>query len=54
MNNKQYNELLEYLLKRQLLKEVNEIYKKWISQFRKQNNYIYVKERQLVPQYELS
>ncbi len=54
MNNKHYNELLDYLLKRQLLKKVDETYEKWVSQFRKQNNHIYVKERRLVPHYELS
>ena len=45
MNNEQYNELLEYLLKGQLSKEVDETYKKWASQFREQNNHIYVEER---------
>src|SRR6266498_5932907 len=54
MDNEQYNELLEYLLKEQLSKEANETYEKWASQFRKQNNHIYVKERRLVPRYELS
>ncbi len=44
MDNEQNNELLEYLLKGQLLKEANKIYEKWVSQFREQNNHIYVKE----------
>ena len=44
MDNEQYSELLEYLLNGQLLKEVDETYEKWASQFREQNNYIYVKE----------
>ncbi len=44
MDNKQYNELLEYLFKRQLLKEADEMYEKWASQFREQNNHIYVEE----------
>ena len=45
MDNEQYSELLEYLLNRQLSKEVDETYEKWVSQFRKQNNHIYVEER---------
>ncbi len=45
MDNEQYNELLEYLLKEQLSKEANETYEKWASQFRKQNNHIYVEKR---------
>ena len=53
MDNEQYSELLEYLLKKQLLKEADEAYEKWTSQFREQNNHIYVEERQLVPRYEL-
>src|SRR6266498_1214622 len=53
MDNEQYSELLEYLLKGQLLKGVDETYEKWASQFREQNNYIYVKEQQLVSHYEL-
>ncbi len=44
MDNEQYSDLLEYLLKGQLLKEEDETYKKWVSQFREQNNHIYVKE----------
>ncbi len=44
MDNEQYSELLEYLLKEQLLKETDETYEKWASQFRKQNNHIYVEE----------
>ena len=44
MDNKQYSELLEYLFKGQLPKEMNETYEKWASQFRKQNNYIYMDE----------
>ena len=44
MDNKQYSELLEYLLKGQLSEEADETYEKWASQFRKQNNHIYVKE----------
>ncbi len=43
MNN-EYNELLEYLLKGQLPKEADETYEKQASQFREQNNHIYVKE----------
>ena len=35
MDNEQYNELLEYLLKEQLSKKMDKIYKKWVSQFRK-------------------
>ena len=54
MDNEQNNELLEYLLKGQLLKEANKIYEKWVSQFREQNNHIYVKEWRLIPQYKLS
>ncbi len=54
MDNKQYSDLLEYLLSRQLSKEADETYEKWASQFREQNNHIYVEERWLVPRYELS
>ena len=54
MNNEQYSELLEYLLNRQLPEKVDETYEKWASQFREQNNHIYVEERRLVPRYELS
>src|SRR6266540_2618734 len=54
MNNEQYSELLEYLLTGQLPKEADETYEKWASQFREQNNHIYVEERRLVPRYELS
>src|SRR6266498_3239154 len=54
MDNKQYSELLKYLLTGQLPKEEGETYEKWASQFREQNNYIYVKERRLVPCYKLS
>src|SRR6266540_1027660 len=54
MDNEQYNELLEYLLNGQLSKEADETYEKWASQFREQNNHIYVEERRLVPRYELS
>src|SRR6266540_3984664 len=54
MDNEQYSELLDYLLKGQLSKEKDEIYEKWASQFREQNNHIYVEERRLVPCYELS
>src|SRR6266540_4248612 len=54
MDNKQYNELLEYLLNGQLPKEADETYEKWASQFREQSNHIYVEERRLVPHYELS
>ena len=45
---------MEYLLNRQLPKEADEAYRKWASQFREQNNHIYVEERRLVPRYELS
>ncbi len=45
MENEQYNDLLEYLLSGQLPKESDETYEKWASQFRKQSNHIYVKER---------
>ncbi len=45
---------MEYLLNRQLPKEADEAYRKWASQFREQNNHIYVEERWLVPRYELS
>ncbi len=44
MDNEQYSELLEYLLKGQLPKEANETYEKWVSQFREQSNHIYVEE----------
>ena len=44
MDNKQYNELLEYLLKGQLPKKADKTYEKWASQFREQSNHIYVKE----------
>jgi len=54
MDNEQYSELLEYLLKGQLSKEADETYEKWASQFREQNNHIYVEERQLIPHYKLS
>src|SRR6266498_2806579 len=54
MDNEQYSELLEYLLTRSLPKEADETYEKWASQFREQNNHIYVKERRLVPRYEFS
>ncbi len=30
------------------------MYEKWASQFKEQNNHIYVKERKLIPRYELS
>ncbi len=45
MDNEQYSELLEYLLKGQLPKEVDKTYEKWTGQFKEQNNHIYVKER---------
>ena len=45
MDNEQYNELLEYLLNGQLPQDVDETYGKWASQFREQNNHIYVEER---------
>ena len=45
MDNKQYSELLEYLLNGQLPQDVDETYGKWASQFREQNNHIYVEER---------
>ena len=54
MDNEQYSELLDYLLKGQLSQGADEPYEKWASQFREQNNHIYVEERQLVPRYELS
>ncbi len=54
MDNEQYSELLEYLFNGQLSKEADETYEKWASQFREQNNHIYVKEWQLVTRYELS
>src|SRR6266508_6206967 len=54
MNNEQYSELLEYLLTGQLPKEADETYEKWVSQFRKQSNHIYVEDRRLIPRYELS
>ena len=54
MNSEQYSDLLEYLLIGQLPKEVDETYEKWASQFKEQNNYIYVEERRFVPCYELS
>ncbi len=54
MDNEQYNELLEYLLNRQLSKEADETYIKWASQFREQNNHIYMEERRLVSHYKLS
>ncbi len=54
MDNEQYSELLEYLLKGQLPKEADETYEKWASQFREQNNHIYVEKRRLVPHYKLS
>ena len=54
MDNKQYSDLLDYLLKGQLLKETDETYEKWVSQFKEQNNHIYVEERWLVPHYKLS
>ena len=44
MDNEQYSGLLEYLLNGQLPKEADEIYEKWASQFREQNNHIYVEE----------
>ncbi len=44
---------MEYLLKDQLLKEEDKIYKKWASQFKEKNNYIYVKEWWLISRYEL-
>ncbi len=53
MDNEQYSKLLEYLLKGQLSKETDEIYEKWISQFREQNNHIYMEEQRLMPHYEL-
>ena len=43
MNNEQYSDLLDYLLKGQLPKE-DETYEKWASQFREQNNHIYVEK----------
>ncbi len=45
---------MEYLLTGQLPKEADETYEKWASQFREQNNHIYVEERRLVPRYKLS
>ncbi len=45
MDNEQYNELLKYLLIGQLSKEADKTYEKWASQFREQNNHIYVEER---------
>ena len=54
MDNEQYSDLLDYLLKGQLPKEADEVYEKWVSQFREQNNHIYVKKRRLIPCYELS
>ncbi len=45
MDNEQYSELLKYLLKGQLPKEMDETYEKWASQFKEQNNHIYVEER---------
>ena len=54
MDNEQYSDLLKYLLNGHLLKKADETYEKWASQFREQNNHIYVKERQLIPRYELS
>src|SRR6266542_2963936 len=54
MDNEQYSELLEYLLNGQLLKEADETYEKWASQFSEQNNHIYIEERRLVPRYKLS
>ena len=45
MDNEQYSDLLEYLLTGQLSKEADETYEKWASQFREQNNHIYVEER---------
>ncbi len=54
MNNEQYNKLLEYLLNRQLPKDTDRTYEKWASQFREQNNHIYVEERRLIPRYKLS
>ncbi len=53
MDNEQYSDLLDYLLKGQLLKEEDETYEKWASQFREQNNHIYMEEWRLVPCYEL-
>ena len=53
MDNEQYNELLEYLLTGELSKEADETYEKWASQFKEQNNHIYVEERRFVPRYEL-
>ncbi len=44
MDNEQYSDLLKYLLNGHLLKKADETYEKWASQFREQNNYIYVKE----------
>ena len=44
MDNEQYNDLLEYLLNRQLSEKTDETYEKWASQFREQSNHIYVKE----------
>ena len=34
MDNEQYNDLLEYLLKGQLSKEADKTYEKWASQFK--------------------
>ncbi len=48
------SKLLEYLLNGQLPKEADGTYEKWASQFREQNNHIYVEERRLVPRYKLS
>ena len=45
MNNEQYSDLLKYLLNGQLSKEADETYEKWTSQFREQNNHIYIEER---------
>ena len=54
MDNEQYRELLEYLLEGQLPKKADKTYEKWASQFREQNNHIYVEERRFVPRYKLS
>ena len=35
MDNEQYSDLLDYLIKGQLPKEADETYEKWASQFRK-------------------
>ena len=53
MDNEQYSDLLDYLLKGQLLKEADETYEKWASQFREQNNHIYIEEWWFVFHYKL-